>query len=77
MRCKVNYGSATWNASAGGEQCSCGVFHVTVGPMTLRLEHSAAEALWLMVKDGVSQAAREQRPPRLRLVRGEASVGEG
>ncbi|MGA9523060.1 MAG: hypothetical protein WBV82_16445 [Myxococcaceae bacterium] len=53
------------------EQCSCGVLHVTVGPVSLRLEQSAAEALALMLRDGVAVTARTTRAPKLRVIHGE------
>lgn len=52
-------------------QCSCGMLHVTIGPLTMRLEPGAAETLRAVLGAALEElegeAARTEARPRLRL----------
>lgn len=53
------------------EACSCGLIHVSAGPITLRLEAAACEALTTVLARAMVEMVRlreEAAPSRLRLV---------
>lgn len=46
--------------------CTCGMLHVTIGPVTVRLKPGAAEQLRDVLTDALQQIDAERRP-QLRL----------
>ncbi|WP_394832854.1 hypothetical protein LVJ94_40770 [Pendulispora rubella] len=43
------------------EECSCGVMHLTIGPVTLRLQADAVESMWVTLGEAISRHAARDR----------------
>ena len=43
------------------EECSCGVMHLTIGPVTLRLQAEAVESMWVTLGEAISRHAAQER----------------
>lgn len=50
------------------DRCTCGLIHISAGPVTLRLERAAAESLTTVLMHGMSVLATHSEGPQLRLV---------
>jgi hypothetical protein len=48
-------------------QCSCGMLHVTIGPITMRLEPDAARTLRDVLAVGLAAISEPRGGPHLRL----------
>ncbi|WP_394826209.1 hypothetical protein [Pendulispora albinea] len=49
------------------EECSCGVMHLTIGPVTLRLQSEAVESMWVTLGEAISRHAARERERGLHL----------
>jgi hypothetical protein len=47
------------------ERCSCGLFHLTVGPATLRLEPEVLAAVASMLQQALGDGTPAEAPPEL------------
>ncbi len=47
------------------EACECGVLHVSLGPLTLRLQAEVVESVWLTLGEALTQLAVLPRDPRV------------
>ena len=49
------------------DACECGVFHVTLGPITVRLQSDVVESIWVTLGEAIQRMeARRTVPPILR-----------
>lgn len=55
------------NGACNVGQCTCGMLHVTVGPLTLRLEPGAAQTLRDVLTAALTAIAEPRGAPHLRL----------
>lgn len=56
--------------SAEVTRCTCGHIHLSLGPMTIRMDEAALHAIWLTMGDAVQAlSAGPEKPPK------EAAVG--
>ncbi len=42
------------------EACQCGVLHLTIGPVTLRLQAEAVESLWVTLGEAIRRHAAHE-----------------
>ena len=43
------------------EECSCGVLHVTFGPVTIRIQPEIAESMWMTLGEAIQRLALDPR----------------
>ena len=55
------------------EECSCGVMHLTIGPVTLRLQAEAVESMWVTLGEAISRHAAHERERAVRIHMGQAT----
>lgn len=61
------------------ESCSCGLVHVTAGPMTLRMEPGACQSFAAVLSRAamaLSAVERRDAPPRLAVLEGGTAAVE-
>jgi len=52
------------------EECSCGVLHLSIGPVTLRLQSDAVESMWATLGEALRRRAACEREPDARVLAG-------
>lgn len=57
------------------DECACGVLHVTIGAITIRLQTDVVESIWLTLGEAIQRLAARRRasslPDEMVLVRPE------
>ncbi|MBL8611951.1 MAG: hypothetical protein JNL38_31700 [Myxococcales bacterium] len=54
---------------ASVEACPCGVLHVSLGPLTLRLRADVVESIWLTLGEALARVTPLPHDPRFGVAR--------